>query len=135
VSQGFADPVDRAQEELAAARELLASGFPSQALARAYHAGLQVAVAALGAVGETPATEAGVIAAFGRRVVGDNGVDHEVGRTLRKLFEDRNDVDYALLEANEDEARKALDAAELLVDAAAKWVAERRPAGRGGGPS
>jgi len=122
-------PLDRAREELRAAKALLDSGFPSQAIPRAYYAGLQVAVATLLMLGERPTTDAGVIAAFGRRVVGNGGVDQEASRTLRKLFEDRNDVDYALVDAPADEARRAIAAAERLVDTGTRWV-ERRKNGR-----
>ena len=120
-------PLDRAHEELRAARALLDSGFPSQAIPRAYYAGLQVATATLLVLGERPTTDAGVIAAFGRRVVG-GGVDHEASRTLRRLFEDRNDVDYALVDAPADEARRAIAAAESLVEIGTRWV-ERRTNG------
>lgn len=133
MSGEWADPVARAREELAAARELLAGGFPSQALSRAYYAGLQVAVAALAVVDETAATEAGVISAFGRRVLGQDGVDHEVGRTLRKLYEDRNDVDYALLDAPVDEAEKAVAGAEVLVETTARWMEGRQGPRRASG--
>jgi uncharacterized protein (UPF0332 family) len=128
VSGAWADPVARAREELAASRELLAGGFPSQAVARAYQAGFQAAVAAVRAAGEVPTTEAGVIVAFGRSVVGESGVDREAGRTLRKLFEDRNDVDHGLLDAPVEEAEKALAGAEVLVEAAARWVDARQGA-------
>jgi uncharacterized protein (UPF0332 family) len=119
-------PADRAREELRAARALVDAGFPSQAISRAYSAGLQVAVAALASLGESPATDAGVISAFGRRVVGDGGIDHEFGRTLRQLFEDRNDIERALLRASEDEARRAVEAADRLVEAGTDWVTRRR---------
>jgi uncharacterized protein (UPF0332 family) len=119
-------PEDRAREELRAARSLLDSGFPSQALSRAYSAGLQVAVATLAGLGETPATEAGVISAFGRRIVSAGAVDHEHGRTLRQLFEDRNDVEAGLLSAPDYEARRAIESAERLVEAGAQWVAQRQ---------
>jgi uncharacterized protein (UPF0332 family) len=124
VSGEWVGPVDRAREELRAAQALLDAGFPSQALCRAYYAGLQVAVAALLVLGEAPPSEAGVISAFGRRVVGD-GVEPEAGRTLRKLFEDRNDVDHALLAAPVEEAQKAIAGAEVLVESGARWVARR----------
>jgi uncharacterized protein (UPF0332 family) len=130
MSGEWADPVARAREELAASRELLAGGFPSQAVARAYQAGFQAAVAALRTLGEGPPTEAGVIAAFGRRVVGESGVEREAGRTLRKLFEDRNDVDFGLLEAPVEEAERALAGAELLVEATGHWVEARAAAPR-----
>lgn len=126
MSRDWLTPVARAREDVRAARSLLESGFPSQAVSLAYNAGLQVAVAALAVIGERPSTEAGVVSAFGRRVVGDGGVDHEFGRTLRQLYEDRNDVERALLKAPEDEAQKAIDGAERLVEAGARWVEERR---------
>jgi uncharacterized protein (UPF0332 family) len=120
-------PLARAREEVRAARALLDAGFPSQAVSHAFTAGFQAATAALQAIGETPATPTGVLSAFGRRVVGDGGLDHEVGRSLRKLFEDRSDVDHALTEAPPGEAREAIASAERLVDATARWI-ERRSA-------
>lgn len=126
MSRDWAGPVDRAREDVRAARSLLDSGFPSQAVSLAYNAGLQAAVAALAVLGERPSTDAGVVSAFGRRVVGDGGVDHEFGRTLRQLYEDRSDVEHALLRAPKNEAQKTVEGAERLVDAAAQWVEERR---------
>jgi uncharacterized protein (UPF0332 family) len=120
-----AAPLERGREELRGARALLDAGFPSQAVSRAYLAGYHAAAAALAAVGETPSTRAGVLSAFGRRVVGDGGVDHRVGRALRKLFEDRNDVDYALTEAPEAEARGAIAEAQVVIDAAARFISQR----------
>lgn len=125
MSERWADSVDRAREEIRAARALQQAGFPSQAVSRSFYAAAHVASAALLVVGETPATEAGVVAAFGRRVVGDGGVEYEDGRTLRKLFEDRNGVDRALLDAPQDEARKAIAAAERLVEVTGRWIAAR----------
>jgi uncharacterized protein (UPF0332 family) len=126
VTRDWARPVDRAREDVRAARSLLESGFPSQAVSLAYSAGLQVAVAALAVLDERPSTDAGVVSAFGRRVVGDGGIDHEFGRTLRMLYEDRNDVENALLKAPKDEARNAIDGAERLVEAGARWLEEQR---------
>lgn len=121
----WAPPVDRGREDLRAARALLEAGFPAQAVSRAYFAGLHVAEAALFVIGETASTDAGTISAFGRRVVGEGGLQHEAGRTLRKLFEDRQDVDYALAEAPAEEARKLIEETETLVDATAAWIVQR----------
>jgi uncharacterized protein (UPF0332 family) len=126
VSGEWVDPVERAREELRAASLLLESGLPSQAVSRACAAGVQVATAALAELGETPSTDAGVVSAFGRQVVGDDGVEPEAGRTLRQLFEDRDHIEQALLQAPEAEARRALGAAGLLVDAGARWLDQRR---------
>jgi hypothetical protein len=43
-------------------------------------------------------------------------------RTLRKLYEDRNDVDYGLLPANEDEAREGDRRADRLVNGMGRWL-------------
>lgn len=119
-------PLARGREEVRAARALLEAGFPSQAVSHAYMAGFQAATAALRAIGEAPATSTGVLSAFSRHVVGDGGVDHEDGRILRKLFEDRSYVDHALGQAPQQEAQEAVSSAERLVDATARWI-EGRP--------
>jgi uncharacterized protein (UPF0332 family) len=118
-------PVDRAREELGAAQALLESGFPSQAVSRAYCAGLQAAQATLHSLGERPAAEAAVLTAFEREVAGSGGVEQEASRTLRMLFDSRNDVDFALVEAPDEEARRAIDAARSLVEASVRWLARR----------
>ncbi len=119
-------PLGRGRQELGAAEALLDAGFPAQAVSRAYLAGFHAASAALAALGERPATSTGVISAFGRHVVGEAGVDHEIGRSLRRLYEDRREVDYGLAEAPAEEARRAVDDAERLVEATAAWLARRR---------
>jgi uncharacterized protein (UPF0332 family) len=119
--------LERGHEELRAARALLDAGFPSQAVSRAYFAGFHAASAATEELGEAPVTRPGIISAFARGVVAEDGLDHEAGRTLRKLFEDRQDVDYGLASAPAEEARAAIDGAEQLLSAVAGWID-----GRGG---
>lgn len=118
-------PLERGREELRAAETLLEAGFPAQAVSRAYLAGFHAALAALLVLGKLPATGVGVIAAFGRHVVGEDGFDHDTGRVLRRLYEDRNEVDYALVDAPANEARVAVEDAERFVEATAAWI-ERR---------
>lgn len=118
-------PLGRARQELQAAETLLEADLPAQAVSRAYLAALHAASAALAALGERPATRVGVISAFGRLVVGKDGVDHETGRILRKLYEDRLEVDFGLVEAPLSEAQRAVADAERLVEAAARWMARR----------
>jgi uncharacterized protein (UPF0332 family) len=122
---GPALPLGRGREELRAAEALLQAGFPSQALSRAYFAGFHAATAALIVLGEAPSTRSGVVSAFGRRVIEQGGLEREVGRSLRKLFEDRIDVDYALADAPAEEAGLAIAEAERLVDAATRWIESR----------
>jgi|Tabmets5t2r1_1033131.scaffolds.fasta_scaffold86629_2 uncharacterized protein (UPF0332 family) len=122
-------PLARSREEVRAARALLDAGFPSQAVSHAFWAAYQAATAALHAIGEAPATRAGVLSAFSREVVGDGGLEHDIGRSLRKLFEDRNYIDHALGQAPEGEAQTAIASADRLVDATARWIEARSAAG------
>ena len=115
-------PLGRGREELRAAEALLEAGFPAQAVSHAYLAGFHAASAALSLLGECPATSSGVISAFGRHVVGQNGFDHETGRVLRRLYEDRNEVDHGLVEAPVKEARGAVADAGRFVEATATWI-------------
>jgi uncharacterized protein (UPF0332 family) len=124
-------PIDRAREELRAARALLKAGLPSQAVSRSYYAGFHAATATLLAVGESYATESAVVSAFGRRAVREDGFDAHAARTLRKLYEDRCAVDFALMPASDAEARRAIDGADRLVNAAGRWLS-RRPESRSG---
>jgi uncharacterized protein (UPF0332 family) len=115
-------PLGRGREELRAAETLLDAGFPAQAVSHAYLASFHAASAALSVLGECPATSSGVISAFGRRVVGEDGVDHETGRVLRRLYEDLNDVNHGLADAPPEEARGAVADAGRLVEATAAWI-------------
>jgi uncharacterized protein len=115
-------PLDRGREEVRAAQVLLDAGLPSQALSRACSAAVHAAQAVLLSVGETPSTSAGVVAAFSRHVIGDDRQDPEHARTLRKLFEDRNDVDHALAQAPASEAEDAIEAAKRVVAAAVGFI-------------
>jgi uncharacterized protein (UPF0332 family) len=118
-------PLVRGRQELKAAEALLDAGFPAQAVSHAYLAGLHAASAALAVLGEVPATSSGVISAFGRHVVGENGIDHETARVLRRLYEDRNDIENGLVEAPIEEARGAVKDASRFVDATANWIGQR----------
>jgi uncharacterized protein (UPF0332 family) len=118
----------RGREELRAAEVLLDGGLPSQALSRAYLAAFHAASAALTVVGERPLTRSGVVSAFGRCVIREGGLDHEVGRCLRRLFDDCEYVDYRLGAASAEAARSAVDDAARLVEATAEWIDVRAAA-------
>jgi uncharacterized protein (UPF0332 family) len=115
----------RGRQELKAAEALLEAGFPAQAVSHAYLAAFRAATAALAVLGEVPATNSGVISAFGRHVVGETGVDHETGRVLRRLYEDRNDIENGLVDAPVEEARGASEDASRFVEATASWIGRR----------
>ena len=114
--------VDRARQELDAARALTAAGFHAQAVSRAYYAAFYAAEAALLSRGETRSKHSGVVAAFIQMVVRDAGVDPDAGRLLRSLFDRRNHADYTTDTVSVDEASIAIADAERVVDLVARWL-------------
>jgi uncharacterized protein (UPF0332 family) len=120
----WALPEERSRDELRAARALLAEDLPTQAVAHAYLAALHAAAAALLALGDPQASEVGVVTTYVQHVP-EAGLDPESGRLLRKLFEDRMDVDFALANAPTADAERAVEDAERLVRSIAAWMAER----------
>jgi uncharacterized protein (UPF0332 family) len=120
----FALPEERSRDELRAARALLEADLPDQAVARAYFAALHAASAALLVLDDPQTSEVGIVTAFARRVPED-GFDPEAGRMLRKLFEDRTDVDHALANAPAEEAERAIGDADRLVHSIAAWIEDR----------
>ncbi len=119
---GFA----RARIELAAAWLLADNEFGAQAISRAYYAAFYAAEAALVHLGETRAKHSGVVSAVGRVLVRERGVDERAGRLLRSLFERRSQADYGLAEVSNEEARRAVDDAEAIVDIIDAWLQAQR---------
>lgn len=116
----------RARTEVAAAQTLTSAGFEVQSISRAYYAAFYAAEAALLTMGETRSKHSGVIAAFGRLVVREGELDSDVGRILRRLFEQRQAADYAWLDTPEDAKTDAAAEAQRFVDAVEAWIKERR---------
>jgi uncharacterized protein (UPF0332 family) len=115
--------LERAREDLAAARHLAGGGFPAQAMSSAYYAAFHAAEAALLALDEARSKHAGVLAAFGRLVVRDRGFPEDVGRLLRSLFERRNEADYGGVQVSADRAEDAVRDAERFLSAVESWLA------------
>ncbi len=126
MSYGVDAELRRSRDELGASAALIEAGFPDQAASRAYYAAFHAAAGALLCLGEARSKDSGVLSAFGRMVIKDGGLDAECGRALRDLFEARNDVDYALDPASEDDARESLALAHRFVTAVEAWIAGRR---------
>lgn len=117
--------LERAEQELQAADALLDAGFPSQALSRAYLGAFHAAQATLFETDEVTAVHAGVVSAYIRRASARGGTDQLLARALRKLFEDRQDVDYGLADAPAREARLAIEDARRILDAAVERLARK----------
>ena len=117
--------LDRARREIAAARALIEAGFPEKAISSAYYAVFHAAVAALLVLGETRSKHSGVHGAFGEFVVHQGGFDPAIAKTMRDLFEQRNNVDYGLEDSTAEEAETRADDAERFMDEAERWIEAR----------
>jgi uncharacterized protein (UPF0332 family) len=116
----------RSRREIEAARLLTDGDFGAQAVSRAYYAAFYAAEQALGSLGESRSKHSGVIAAFGRLVVREGGLEEEMGRILRSLFEQRNGVDYGEAVASREDAELAIRAAQRFVEATESWLTGNR---------
>lgn len=113
----------RSRREIEAARLLADGDFAAQAISRAYYAAFYAAEEALGSLGESRSKHSGVVAAFGKLVVREGGLDERMGRILRSLFEQRNSADYGEAEVSRDDAELAIGDAEGFVNAVESWLA------------
>lgn len=115
----------RSRREIEAARLLAEGDFAAQAISRAYYAAFYAAEEAVGSLGETRSKHSGVVAAFGKLVVREGGLEEKMGRILRSLFEQKNDADYGEAEVSRQDAELAIGDAEQLVSAVELWLARR----------
>ena len=115
--------LERSRQELAAARLLADNGFAAQAVSRAYYAAFYAAEAALLHIGVVRAKHAGVVAAVGRLLVRERGLEAEAGQLLRSLFERRSRADYELQAVPAEEGVRAVNDASSVVAAIAAWLA------------
>ncbi|MGE3286008.1 MAG: hypothetical protein AB7J32_07885 [Pseudonocardia sp.] len=114
----------RARTDLAAAGQLATAGFALQAVACAFRAARHAADAALLAIGETRATDAGTVGAFVQRVVRHRGLDPKAGQLLRSLHNRALLAYVSYDQAPPDEADTAVRDATAVVDAVAAWLEE-----------
>jgi uncharacterized protein (UPF0332 family) len=124
------DEVDRllfrSGRDLDAAAALTREGFHEAAISRAYYSAFYAAEAALLVLGESRSKHSGVLSAFARLIVLEGGLDPEIGRLLRSLFERRNQADYEAVEASYEEARAAVADAGRVIEEVSGWVGRRR---------
>ena len=114
--------LERSRQELAAAKLLNDNGFPGPAVSRAYYAAFYAAEAALLRLGEVRSKHAGVIAATGRLLVVERGLDPRAGRLLRSLFERRSRADYEAESVPPEEGALAVDDATFVVNTIEAWL-------------
>jgi uncharacterized protein (UPF0332 family) len=112
----------RALDELAAAQLLADHGFAAQAVSRAYYAAFYAAEEALQKVGVIRSKHAGVVAAVARVLVREQGLEPDVGRLLRSLFERRSRADHTPGGTPVDEATRAITDARFVVAGLDRWM-------------
>jgi hypothetical protein len=109
--------LERSKEFLDAADALLASGFPSVAVGRAYYAMFHAAMAALLERGIIRSSHHALIAAFGQFLVKPGVVPPHFHAWLREVFELRSDTDYsATSRLTPEMARQVLARARAFVE-------------------
>jgi uncharacterized protein (UPF0332 family) len=124
--------IQLSREELDAASKLAESGFPRQAISRAYYAAFYAARAALEAIGERPPkTHSGMRSRFSDLARSTPSLGPEVGRSLSQLGTNRTEADYDEPTMTADEANDAIDKARRVVDVVERAIA----AGLGAGPA
>jgi len=112
------------REELDAARNLVDSGFPRQAISRAYYAAFYAARAALEAAGEpSPKTHGGMRSRFSDLARSTPSIGPEVGRALSQLGTDRTEADYDEPTITTEEADDAIAKAQQVVDVIERAIA------------
>jgi uncharacterized protein (UPF0332 family) len=117
--------LDRARDDIDAAKALLASKHPSQACSRAYFAAFYAATAALSVLGETRTKHSGVLSAFNDKVGRAENFDPKAARALGWLFDLRNTADYRWDPVADSDAEEAIKRATSFLDAVVEWIESR----------
>lgn len=111
--------VQRAEQSLSAARQLVAGGFCDFAASRAYYACFYAATALLLQERLVFSKHSTVIASIHQRFVKTGKLEKEHGKTLNWLFELRNVGDYGgTAHVSHEQIDEAIEAAERFLEAA-----------------
>jgi uncharacterized protein (UPF0332 family) len=118
VAEEIAANLQRAEQSVQAARQLVSGGFYDFAASRAYYAAFYAATALLLRDGLEFSKHGGVIAAIHQRFVKTGKLDREQGKALNWLFELRSVGDYGgTAHISSHEVEKAIAAAEDFLQA------------------
>jgi uncharacterized protein (UPF0332 family) len=119
--------LERADQSIAAARQLVAGGYYDFAASRAYYAAFYAATAVLLDEGWESNKHSGVIASIHQRFVRTGRLDKELGKALNWLFELRSVGDYGVTaHVSRPEAEQAVQAAESFLEAIKPLLSKSR---------
>lgn len=120
--------IDLSREELDAARKLVETGFPRQAISRAYYAAFYAARAALETAGaRAPKTYSGMRSRFSDLARSTPSIGAAAGRALSQLGTDRTEADYDEPTVTAEEANEAITKAEQVVQVVERAIASGLP--------
>lgn len=98
--------IEKAQEKLLAARDLLKQKHYDDAVSRAYYAVFHAASAVLLTEGARAETHRGLVTLFGLLLVKTGKIEKEYGKYLSNLKDDRETGDYEIFSTLDEEAAK-----------------------------
>jgi uncharacterized protein (UPF0332 family) len=112
----IAAQLERAENSLQAAKELLEKEYYDISASRAYYAVFYASSALLLSANIDPSKHSGVIAAIHREFVKTGKLDKEQGKNLNWLFELRSVGDYGVIvHVSGDESTRAVKTAEKYI--------------------
>ena len=123
----FADEItanlERAEQSIQAARQLVSSGYNDFAASRAYYGAFYAATAVLLHEGLELSKHSAVIASIHQRFVKTGKLDKEQGKALNWLFELRGVGDYGgTSHVSLQDAERAIEAAEKFLKTASSLL-------------
>ena len=115
--------LERAEQSIQAARQLVSSGYNDFTASRAYYAAFYAATAVLLHEGLELSKHSAVIASIHQRFVKTGKLDKEQGKALNWLFELRGVGDYGgVAHVSPQDAERAIEAAEKFLKAASSLL-------------
>jgi len=124
--------LEQAAESLESAQILLGHGMLRPTVNRAYYAMFYAVLALLASEGRGTSKHSGAMALFDRDFVRTGVVRRELSSWLHKVFDLRQDADYAeLVEVTPEQARIALERAEAFLAEVRQVLSTPEEAGSG----
>lgn len=126
-AEEIAANLERAEQSLGAAQELVSRGYYDFAASRAYYAAFYATTALLLPEGLEPSKHSGVIASVHQKFVKTGRLDHEQGKALNWLFELRGVGDYGVTQhVSRQEAEQAIQTARDFMNTIKALLHPRR---------
>ena len=117
--------LEKADQKLRAATELLKAAAYEDAVSRAYYCAFHAAQAVLLAEGLSARTHQGVVNLFGLHIMQTGIMSKKFGKMLNNLKDDRETSDYAVLSfIDEETAENALKEAEEFLKETKRYLAK-----------